>query len=444
MATLWGRFWLTITASLANANIGIDPAKLECPSHTLGTLQSTVEIQVEARRRSRLEDVFQQVDALEWAAQFADPELRLVWASRELKGVLGTEDPEDLGYGRHVIEVYLSDLWQSTITEQSAIDSFAREMPFYLWATPGGKETVREMFEEHWRPAVDKFEPAEPPPVWAGQMRYVQGDLPPIRIHHLTARIHDTDGELLGYLRVYGPGLRAGLAALVARGSTVMFERMARITQPGRRRAAILFADLQSSSALSRHLSSAAYFSLLGRLFTTIDELVIHQGGIVGKHAGDGATAFFLSDEAGSDSLAARMAIEAALKIREVAERAAAQSGGLVEEGECLFNVGVHWGGALYMGQLVTGGRIEVTALGDEVNEAARVQQSAKEGHVLATKALVERLADEDAAALGVVPDRVVYTPIAQLTEATDKARRDAGSIAVVDLTGLGSAGRAG
>ena len=42
-----------------------------------------------------------------------------------------------------------------------------------------------------------------------------------------------------------------------------MFERMARLTEPGRREAAVLFADIQSSGELSRHLSSAAYFRLV-------------------------------------------------------------------------------------------------------------------------------------------------------------------------------------
>ncbi len=395
-----------------------------------------MDLGLHASRTERLEEIFEQVDALDWAAQFADPELRLAWVSRELREVLGTDDPDLLGYGRHVVEVYLSDLWQRTITHESAVDSFARELPFYMWATAGGKQAVREMFEPQWREAVDKFEPAEPPPIWAGYMRYVQGDLPPVRVHHLTSRVYESDGELLGYLRVYGPGLRAGLATLVARGSVEMFERMARLTQPGRRRAAILFADLQSSSALSRRLSSAAYFSLLGRLFTAIDELIVQKGGIVGKHAGDGATAFFLADDLGSDAAAARTAIETALKIREIADRVADETDGLVRDGECLFNVGVHWGGALYMGQLVTGGRIEVTALGDEVNEAARVQESAKEGHVLATKSLVERLSDDDAYSLALPADRIIYTPIAELPDASDKARRDAGGLAVVDVTG--------
>jgi len=412
------------------------PTAAAAESHRRGAITlERMSVRLSRARAGNLQEIFEQIDALGFAAEFADPEFTLVWVSKELREVLETEDPELLGYGRHVVEVYLSDRWQRGITHESALHTFARELPFYFWATPGGKQAVREMFEAQWREAVDSFEPAEPPPVWGGQMLYVQGDLPPVRIHYLTSRLQGNDGELLGYLRVYGPGLRAGLTRFVARGSDEMFERMARIAHPGRRRAAILFADLESSSALSRQLSSAAYFSLLARLFTAIDEVVIKEGGIVGKHAGDGATAFFLADDLGSDSAAAQAAIESALKLPELAAQVAQETDGLVKDGECLCNVGIHWGGALYMGQLVTGGRIEVTALGDEVNEAARVQQSARQGHVLASKSLLERLNDEDAGSLDLVPERIVYTPVAELANATDKARRDAGGIAVVDLT---------
>jgi class 3 adenylate cyclase len=102
---------------------------------------------------------------------------------------------------------------------------------------------------------------------------------------------------------------------------------------------------------------------------------------------------------------------------------------------DCLVNVGVHWGGALYMGQVVTDGRLEVTALGDTVNEAARVQESARGGAVLASKSVLERLEAGDAHALDVETDRLRYTTLAELPDATDKARRDAGGVAVTALT---------
>ena len=86
------------------------------------------------------------------------------------------------------------------------------------------------------------------------------------------------------------------------------------------------------------------------------------------------------------------------------------------------------------MGQLVTGGRLEVTALGDEVNEAARIQESARDGNVLASKVLVEHLSDEDARSLGIDPDSVLYRPVSELGSATTKAKRDAGGIPVTVL----------
>ena len=97
----------------------------------------------------------------------------------------------------------------------------------------------------------------------------------------------------------------------MARGNPGMFERMARLIEPARHRTAILFADLQASSVLSRRLSSASYFDLIKTLTTAIDSAVVKGLGIVGRHAGDGVTAFFLADDVGSASAAARATIEA-------------------------------------------------------------------------------------------------------------------------------------
>jgi class 3 adenylate cyclase len=82
----------------------------------------------------------------------------------------------------------------------------------------------------------------------------------------------------------------------------------------------------------------------------------------------------------------------------------------------------------------VTGGRLEVTALGDEVNEGARLQQAARDGQVLVSKSLVERLSIGDAAKLGIDPDRISYRAVAELPSVDDKTVRDAGTIAVAPL----------
>ena len=95
---------------------------------------------------------------------------------------------------------------------------------------------------------------------------------------------------------------------------------------------------------------------------------------------------------------------------------------------------GLHWGSTLYVGQISTAGRVEITALGDEVNEAARIEACASGALALASKDLIERLEADDAAALDLDSDGVTYTTLGNLTTATDKARRDAPAIAVCEV----------
>ena len=101
---------------------------------------------------------------------------------------------------------------------------------------------------------------------------------------------------------------------------------------------------------------------------------------------------------------------------------------------DIVLRFGMHWGSTLYVGQIATSGRSEVTALGDEVNETARIEACATGGRALASKALIERLEADDAAALDLSPDRVTYTALGDLSTATEKARRDAPAIAVCEV----------
>jgi hypothetical protein len=97
---------------------------------------------------------------------------------------------------------------------------------------------------------------------------------------------------------------------------------------------------------------------------------------------------------------------------------------------------GLHWGSTPYVGNITTAARAEITALGDEVNEAARIEACATGGRALASKHLIERLDKSDAAALGIDRDRVTYMALADLATATEKARRDAPAIAVCEVVG--------
>ena len=82
----------------------------------------------------------------------------------------------------------------------------------------------------------------------------------------------------------------------------------------------------------------------------------------------------------------------------------------------------------------MTSGRAEVTAMGDEVNEAARIEACGTGGRALGSKSLLERLNPADAAAVNLDLAQLVYTPLAELASATDKARRDAPAVAVSEV----------
>ena len=134
----------------------------------------------------------------------------------------------------------------------------------------------------------------------------------------------------------------------------------------------------------------------------------------------------------GSESAASRACIEAARSLSSAIGSVAARSG--LGDDDVTLRFGLHWGSTLYIGRITTSARTEVTALGDQVNEGARIEACATGGRTLASKDLVERLDAADAAVLGLDLDDITYTQLADLATASDKARRDAPAIAVCEL----------
>jgi class 3 adenylate cyclase len=246
-------------------------------------------------------------------------------------------------------------------------------------------------------------------------------------------RIRDGDGRLCGTVLTAKPTApMSTLGAMAWLRDLDHLQRMDRFTSAGRYPMAILFADLERSSVLARSLPTADFFTLGRRLVRTADRCVIDAGGIVGRHLGDGVVAFFPAETSGSESAAARGCIVAARDLRNslaaVAERSGLPADALV------LRFGLHWGDDVFIGQISTLARSEVTALGDDVNATARIEASATGGRILASAQLVHRLAPDDAAALDIDPDRLAFTRLDDLDTATAKARRDAASIAVCQL----------
>ena len=350
------------------------------------------------------------------AAQVIDAHGRLAWVSEQMLMLAGADDDTDVGYGEHVDEVLERPLWRDLLT-------------------PEAVETLRH--DLHPR-LDDQTGPAAP--LWVLPLDLQVGSRQR-SVGMLGVGLRHADGSPMGAALIYAPLLPARVLALVSEGDEAMFTRMADLSEPAKRPAAIVFADVDSSGPLSRRLPTPVYFELIRGITTAFDALVARHGGIVGKHAGDGASAYFLTEGHGSDSDAASAALRVVQGLPSaVAEVVAdlAETGVEVSREDCRLNVGAHWGADLFIGQVVTGGRLEVTALGDEVNECARVEQVATGGQRLVSKTLVERLDEEAAADLGLRPRSLTYRMLAELTRdggaAGGKAERDAGSLAVHDL----------
>ena len=300
--------------------------------------------------------------------------------------------------------------------------------------TPGGREELRELVDPRLRDIVDELTPLEMPAAWTSTFQGVfTGRGAGIETMSTMVRLRDDAGNIVGTALITKPAVgMAILTRITGMGDPRHFERTERVARAGRRAAAVLFADLESSSPLSRRLSTASYFALVRRMARAADQCVIDAGGLVGSHAGDGVVAFFLAELCGSESLAARACITAARTLRDSIADVAARSD--LQPEDVVLRFGLHWGASLYVGQITTGGRSEVTALGDQVNETARIEACATGGRALASKDLVERLAPDDAAALDLDPDHANYTVLADLSTATEKARRDAPAIAVCEI----------
>jgi len=299
--------------------------------------------------------------------------------------------------------------------------------------TPGGHEALRELVDPRLRDIVDQLSVSDRTFASSGGYAgYTFGGGRP-RIDATAIRVRDLDGRLAGTVLLQKPHIAMSvLATLGAMGDLAHFERMQTVASAGRRPAAILFADLEGSSPLAKRLSTANYFSVGRRMARAADQCIVDAGGITGRHVGDGVVAFFLAEHLGSESAAASACIQAARALRTEMTEIALRSALAPEDLTMRF--GLHWGATLYVGRISTAGRTEIAALGDEVNEGARIEACATGGRTLASKNLVERLESDAAHALGVDLDRITYTQLGELVTATDKARRDAPSIAVCEL----------
>jgi class 3 adenylate cyclase len=367
--------------------------------------------------------------------QVVDADWNLVYATDDLRRTYGGGVLADFAIGRGLFgpeSVEAARGWRyGANSPELQRAGFALLGGFCLADTPGGRDGLRALVDPLFHDMIDDLEPCYASSI-AGEVGGTALTRA-VRVNTVVMRVRDDSGRLAGTTTWAKPAIGMDtISALISNADLGHLQRMQVVAKAARRPAAILFADIEGSTALSRRMSTASYFSLARRLVRAADRHVIAAGGLVGRHVGDGVVAFFLAEILGSESAAARGCIRATRDIRAALADVAAASD--LDPDDLTLRFGLHWGSTAYVGSISTTGRSEVTALGDEINEAARIEACATGGRTLASKNLVERLDEGDAAALRIEPDRINYTILGELTTSSEKARRDAPALAVCEL----------
>jgi len=145
---------------------------------------------------------------------------------------------------------------------------------------------------------------------------------------------------------------------------------------------AMVFADIRGSTTLAEGMSPTEFKKLIDRFYQVSTRIFIKTNAMIDKLIGDEVTAFFLPGLAGKEY--ARVAVEAAQELL-------IQTGHKDPHGPWApVGIGVHTGVAFVGAVGTSDGMIDITALGDAVNIAARLASQAKTGEVLLSEQTIQ------------------------------------------------------
>ncbi len=142
----------------------------------------------------------------------------------------------------------------------------------------------------------------------------------------------------------------------------------------------MLFVDVRGSTTIAEKMTAAEFSRLMNRFYETVINILIHADAFIDKLVGDEVTALFIPGYAGKQH--ARKAVEAGQDLLRATGHEDPH-GPWVPVG-----VGIHTGIA-WVGSIAgaSGASSDFTALGDNVNIAARLASKAGVGEVLISEA---------------------------------------------------------
>lgn len=147
----------------------------------------------------------------------------------------------------------------------------------------------------------------------------------------------------------------------------------------------MLFADIRGSTTLAEGMSTSEFKRLIDRFYTETTHVMAQSYAVIDKLAGDEVSGYYLPGYVGREH--AQRSVDAALQILRVTGHDAAE-GPWVPVG-----VGVNTGEAYFGVVGESDDFVELTALGDAVNVAARLASHAAEGEIVLSESTVRQAA---------------------------------------------------
>ena len=159
--------------------------------------------------------------------------------------------------------------------------------------------------------------------------------------------------------------------------------------RPQRRDVTVFFADVRGFSTFSENLDPEKLIQIINGYFTLAVQGITHHQGLIDKFMGDAVMAMFNTPLNPQDDHVERC-VRTALMIKE---KMVEYHANLPEDRRLHFGTGIHTGEAV-VGNVGSHFRKDYSAIGDAVNMAKRVQESAKPGQILISEDAYLRVKD--------------------------------------------------
>jgi adenylate cyclase len=135
----------------------------------------------------------------------------------------------------------------------------------------------------------------------------------------------------------------------------------------------MLFIDVRGSTALSEKMSPTEFSQLINRFYAAATKIIVDEDGLVEKLAGDSVAAFWGAGFAGPDYVGRTIRVAQSL-LR------------MMERQKIPVGIGVHAGVAYFGAMGTADGLVEISAIGEEVNLAARLASKAGVGEIIVSE----------------------------------------------------------